>query len=381
MANPWPSTNPILQPTGSALGFNQNLGGSVTFRPAAVQVPYSERWDLDVQFALSSNTMINIGYIGNHQVHLTTSNCVSCVNQLPFLSRQPGKDNAVQTNLSSSVANPFKGQPNMTGSLATASTVTKLSLLAAFPQYGASGATQQLVPVQSAQYNAVLFRFYKRASNGLTFNLNYTYSHNLNTSQVNAGGPQIYGENASDFPNHIAITGSYQLPFGQGKKFLGHSGAAVNAIVGGFTVNTIYQYLSGAALPWGGTGSGSIPLFLNGTQYDSTLQIYPRNIAHALDTQKFDTNANNQPSSTYNYRTFPLFYGRQDPTNNLDASILKDFHIGERVKIQYRFEAFNVLNHASFGAPQLSPTSATFGQITSTSSVPRVLQNGLRLVF
>ena len=57
--------------------------------------------------------------------------------------------------------------------------------------------------VWAAQYNAVLFRFYKRASNGLTrFNLNYTYSHNLNTSQVNAGGPQIYGENASDFPNH-----------------------------------------------------------------------------------------------------------------------------------------------------------------------------------
>ena len=55
LANPWPLHQP--DPPAyrlKALGFNQNLGGSVTFRPAAVQVPYSERWDLDLQFALSS---------------------------------------------------------------------------------------------------------------------------------------------------------------------------------------------------------------------------------------------------------------------------------------------------------------------------------------
>ncbi len=374
LADPFPTaTGPIIQPTGSSLGINQNLGSSITFRPTAVQAPYSERWNTDIQIQISRNTMIDIGYLGNHQVHLSYSNCVSCIPQLPFLSRSPFKDTAVQTNLSTAVTNPFKGQPGMTGSLATASTVTKLTLLQAYPEY--SGVTEQLVPGQSATYNALIFRFYKRLSNGLTANVNYTYSHNLSTAQLNGGGPLTYQENASDFPNHLSITGSYQLPIGRGKPFLGHANRVVDAIIGGYTVNTVYQYLSGAALSWG------IPLFANGTQYDPTLKIYPRQYFGAFDKTKFDMNANDQPSATYNYRTFPQFYGRQDATNNLDASILKDFHTGERVKVQYRFEAFNVLNHTSFGAPNLTPTSATFGQITSFSSVPRVLQQGLRVVF
>lgn len=376
LADPFPAaTNPIIQPTGSALGINQNLGAGITFRPTAVQAPYSERWDTDIQVQISRNTMIDIGYIGNHQVHLTTSNCVSCIPQLPFLSRLPTKDTVVQNNLSSSVTNPFKGQPGMTGTLSTASTVTKLSLLAAFPEY--SGVTEQLVPIQSATYNALIFRFYKRLSDGLTTNVNYTYSHNLQTAQLNAGGPMSYQEDASDYPNHLSITGSYQLPFGHNKPFLGHVNPMVNNIVGGFTVNTVYQYLSGAPLSWG------LPIFANGSSYNPALKISPRKFTGAFDTSLFDTVANDQPSSTYNYRTFPLDYGRQDATNNLDASILKDFFTGEKVKIQYRFEAYNVLNHYIFGAPNTSPTSATFSQITSpnTISPSRTLQQGLRIVF
>jgi hypothetical protein len=153
----------------------------------------------------------------------------------------------------------------------------------------------------------------------------------------------------------------------------------VNALIGGFTVNTIYQYLSGAALSW-----SSIPVFGTTTSaytYEPNLKISPRNINAAFNTKLFDIAANDQPSTTYNYRTFPLFYGRQDATNNLDASIIKDFNAGERVRIQYRFEAFNVLNHVNFGAPNLSPTSSSFATITSTSSVARVLQQGLIVRF
>ncbi|HEY4381921.1 MAG TPA: carboxypeptidase regulatory-like domain-containing protein [Acidobacteriaceae bacterium] len=375
LADPFPTAvNPIIQPTGSSLGINQNLGSSITFRPTAVKAPYSERWDMDIQVQLSRNTMIDIGYIGNHQVHLSYSNCVSCIPQLPFLSTSPFKDSAQQTNLGTpNIPNPFKGLPGMTGSNNTSANLTKFALLAAYPQY--SSVTEQLVPGQSATYNALIFRFYKRLSDGLTANVNYTYSHNLSTAQLNGGGPLTYQENASDFPNHLSITGSYQLPFGHNKPFFGHANHVVDSVIGGFTVNTVYQYLSGAALSWG------IPLFANGTQYDPTLKIFPRQYTGAFDKTKFDMVANDQPSTTYNYRTFPQFYGRQDATNNLDASILKDFRAGERVKIQYRFESFNILNHASFGAPNLSPTAAAFGTITSTSSVPRVLQQGLRVIF
>ena len=374
--NPYPSANPILQPTGNSLGANTYLGQPITVRPTQVLVPYSERWHLDLQYQLSPNTMIQIGYLGNHQVHLSFSNCVSCVPLLPYLSRSPLLDNSLNV----AVPNPFKGQPGMTGTLATATTIPKYVLLQAYPQYGngtaQSGLTQQLTPGQSATYNALLFRFQKRVSQGLTMNVNYTYSRNLSTAQLNAGGPLTYQENASDFPSHLSITGVYRLPFGRGRTLMSKINPVMDAFIGGFTVNTIYQYLSGAPISW-----GNAPVFANNGSWNGNFSISPRKVEGVLDPTLFNRNSAVQPSSTYNYRTFPQFYGRQDATNNLDASILKDFSFGERVKVQYRFEAYNILNHTVFGAPNVSPSNAAFGTITSVSSVPRVLQQGLRLTF
>jgi len=379
LSDPFPAANPLVQPTGSSLGVNTYLGQGITIRPNNVQVPYSERWNLDLQYQLSKNTSINIGYIGNHQVHLSYTNCVSCINQLPFLSRSATRDTAVQSNLSSAVANPFKGLPNMTGSLASSSTIQKLALLGSFPQYGS--VNQQLTPGSSSTFNQLLFRFQQRMSHGLTLNINYEYSKQLIASQLNQGGPLTYQESSSDFTNHLALTGVYQLPFGRGQAFLGHTSSFVNQLIGGFTVNTIYTYLSGAPIAWGGTGSGNYPLFNNGTGYDPSLRISPRAYMGAFDKTKFDTNSNDQPNATYNYRTFPLFYGRQDATNNLDVSVLKDFHAGDHLRIQYRFEAFNSLNHTQFGTPNVSPTSGSFSTITSQANSPRVLQQGLRVIF
>lgn len=379
LSDPFPTTNPLVQPTGSSLGVNTYLGQGITVRPSQVKVPYSERWNLDVQYQLSRNTSIDIGYIGNHQVHLSYTNCISCINKLPYLSRSAFRDTAVQSNLSSSVTNPFKGLPNVTGSLGSSSKIQKLALLGGHPEY--SSVSQQLTPGSSSIFHELLFRFQQRMSHGLTMNLNYEYSKQLIAQQLNQGGPLTYQESSSDFTHHIALTGVYQLPFGHNQAFLNHTSSFVDQLVSGFTVNVIYAYLSGAPIGWGGTGSGSYPLFANGTAYDSSLRISPRAYTGAFDKTKFNTNPNDQPNSTYNYRTFPLFYGRQDATNNLDASILKNFHAGEHFQIQYRFEAFNALNHTQFGTPNVSPTSGSFSTITSQANTPRVLQQGLRVVF
>ena len=76
-----------------------------------------------------------------------------------------------------------------------------------------------------------------------------------------------------------------------------------------------------------------------------------------------------------------MYFFRSDFTNNLDASVIKNFHFGERLKVEYRFEAFNVLNHTQFGAPNVGPTSSAFGTINTISSVNRTLQQGLRVSF
>lgn len=374
LSDPFPTAlNPLQQPTGSALGIDTNLGSGIVFRGPNVQVPYSERWNLDVQQQLSKNLMVDIGYIGNHQVHLSYSNSISSTPMLPFLSHSATRDTAVTKNLTSTVKNPFYNVPGVATSLSSKSKVSKASLLVAYPEY--SGVTQQLVPGASALFHELIVRVQKRASHGLTFNFNYEYSHNLITGQLNQGGPLTYDESTSDYPHHISVAGTYLLPFGRGRTFLNHSRLA-DVTLGGFSVNAIYIYLSGTPIQW-----KNAPVFANGTSYDNRLKINPRSFNKVFDQSLFDRVSGDQPDS-YNYRTFPMYYGRGDSTTNLDMSVQKDFHFGDRVQMQYRFEAYNLTNRNQFALPNMSPTSTSFGVITASQlNRPRSFQQGLRVVF
>lgn len=413
LSDPFPaSVAPILKPTGSSLGSSTNLGSGVQFRGPNLQVPYAERWNLDIQQQLTKNLVMDIGYLGAHQVHLSYSNAISSTPLLPYLSRSRRADpadarliNAAhpcgQTptqNLSCAITNPFKGLPNMTGNYASNSTILKYNLLQAFPEY--SAVTQALVPGASSTFNQLLARLHLRTQYGLTFNANYEYSRSLIASQLNPGETRLsYQESTSDYPHHFSFTGSYQLPFGRDQKFFSH-GEIVDLLIGGFQVNSIYQFLSGTPIQWGSAGNSGAFDFANGTAgYHQDFQVQPRNVARAFNTGAFytgtgtgeancvagkagcDPTDTGQPSGTYNYRTDPLYLFRSDFTNDLDASVIKNFHVGERFRLEYRFEAFNVLNHTQFGAPNVSPTSSAFGTINSIASVNRTLQQGLRVQF
>ena len=71
---------------------------------------------------------------------------------------------------------------------------------------------------------------------------------------------------------------------------------------------------------------------------------------------------------------------------NFDASFFKMTRVTERASLEYRFEAFNALNHPQFGDPSTTLSAGTFGRITtvataSTATGARVLQMGLKLIF
>ncbi len=406
------SVDPILQPTGNALGINTNLGAGVQFRGPNLHVPYAERYSLDVQQQLTKNLVMDIGYLGAHQVHLSYSNAISSTPLLPYLSRSHRADPAASyvaatnpcgvtptQNLQCSVPNPFKGLPNETGTYATAANITKYNLLQAYPQY--SAVTQALVPGSSATFNQLIARLHLRTQFGLTFNANYEYSRNLIASQLNPGETTLsYQESTSDYPQHFSFTGSYKLPFGQNQRFFSH-GHLVDAIIGGFQINSIYQFLSGTPIQWGGVGNSSFDFATGSNGFNQNFQLQPRNITRAFNVDAFyrgtgtgysacitpktgvtcDATDTGQASGTYNYRTAPLYFLRSDFTNNVDASIIKNFHFSERVRLEYRFEAFNLLNHTQFGAPSVALTSSAFGTINSIQSINRTLQQGLRVQF
>jgi|SRR5665213_160296 len=64
----------------------------------------------------------------------------------------------------------------------------------------------------------------------------------------------------------------------------------------------------------------------------------------------------------------------------LDLGITKNFSVTERMKVQFRSEFFNILNHTNFGLPNQQANSTAFGSITSTNT-PRQIQFGLKLLF
>jgi hypothetical protein len=61
--------------------------------------------------------------------------------------------------------------------------------------------------------------------------------------------------------------------------------------------------------------------------------------------------------------------------------MLKRFAIKEHSYLQLRFEAFNLLNHATFAQPNTTASNSAFGTITTTSNRPRSIQIGARIVF
>ena len=364
--NPYPAG--ILTPVGSAAGINTSLAQGISYYTSHITNPYSVRWNFDVQHQIGKDMLLQVGYIGNKQVHGTLSNAVSSTPLIPFLSRSPLRDQATINALAQVVANPFAGLMP-TGTSLNGSTVSVATLLQAFPEF--TGVTQSNSNPGWGTFNELTVMFQKRFSRGLQATVNYQHSRQLASFQNNAGDPYLsYGPTSGDYPDHFVITGSYELPFGHGRKFVGGAGKPLDLLVGGWILNSVYTWESGGALSWG-----------NVIYYGGPLNLEPRNLSQTFDTTRFERASAAQLSQ--NYRTFPQMFNnlRSDAANNVDLSMLKNFHISEKMALQYRFEAFNAFNRTQFAAPNLSPTSSAFGTINSQANVSRSIQMGLKLKF
>jgi hypothetical protein len=112
------------------------------------------------------------------------------------------------------------------------------------------------------------------------------------------------------------------------------------------------------------------------------------------DTQTVDGSISNRLNDYFNTAAFtapaPYTYGnvgrlipslRGPGIVNLDISLDKEFSVFERVKLQFRAEAFNSLNHPQFGLPGTVIGSSTAGVISQQVNLPRDIQFALKLVF
>jgi hypothetical protein len=406
-----PAVNPIQQPSGNTLGANANLGAKMVYYSPTIKVPYSERASLDLQYQIGNTILIDLGYIHNHQVHLSYSNAVDAIPLLPYLSRSQYYDVA-ETNLltgatfknggppTTDIANPFFGVAGVTGTISTGSLMAPSQFLMTNPEF--SSVTEQLVPGSSSNYNALNARVAKRMGHGLTINGVFEWSRLLGTfNQLNAGDVLNYGETTSDYPYHFAGYGTYQLPFGRGRQFFNRN-RIVDTVIGGWQVSAIYQFLSGTPISWNNviyTGSGwsdfhnvqhSAANRTGGTVFNTT--VFDTRTCVNGDTKCNNDPTNVTPTTPYdpnvqptsnNYRTFPQYLTRQDYTSDWDGNVQKDFTTYENVKVELRLDAFNLLNRPQYNTPNVSPTSSAFGTTSGVYSgtFARQFQVGAHIIW
>ena len=132
---------------------------------------------------------------------------------------------------------------------------------------------------------------------------------------------------------------------------------------------------SGPPLSWGN-------IFFNGDMHDVQLPPDQRDVDRWFNTDAgFVRDTRQQPGS--NIRTFPMRFAgvTADGQERFDLSLTKSFHTYERQQLRLRAHCFNVLNHANFNAPNVSPTSQAFGTVTNTTGMPRTFQLSATYTF
>ena len=368
LADPFPGG--IQRPSGSSLGLSTFAGKNITYYDPNPGYAYSTRWQFSIQRELFPNVLLELGYMGNKAVKMPVDHNFNGT-PLQYLSTSPTRDQAAIDRLSANVANPFAGLLPGTG--LNGSVVARSQLLGAFPQYsGAAGVLGQAFTDGSSWFHAFDARIEKRYSHGFLMLVNFQWSKLMEKrSRLNDNDPFLEKRIAAeDRPYRLVWSGTYDLPFGRGKALLKGANRVLDYAVGGWNVNLITTFTTGTALGWGNLIYSGGPLNLD-----------PHNVDNSFDVTQFNRVSAQQLGS--NVRTFPTRFAnlRQDTVQQVDFSIIKKLRITERLQMTYRCEFFNSTNRAIFNAPDLGPTSSTFGKITSQANTPRRIQMALRLVF
>jgi len=381
LSNPFPTG--IKQPVGSAAGLATFAGQSVQFINPQMKDPYSLRWNFGFQHSITPSTILEVVYMGNHGVHLPVY--VTQLNGIPakYLSTLPVRDQATITALTATTPNPFAGLA-ATSQSGTSASVSQI--LARYPQFpvgtgsGSTGVIEQNLTVGSSYFQSVNVRLQKRFSGGLTLVGNYIHSKLIERSTwLNDTDPQPEKRvSPFDHPDRLTAAATYELPFGKGKRF-GVQSRWMDALVGGWGINGIYTFQTGAPITWvnGSTTSPGDYVYMG----DKIVINNRENNSPAFNTSAFDTKSADQ--FQFHIRTFATTFGnlRQDGINELSPSVTKRFMLSEKTTFQLRCEAYNVLNHPTFAAPNTTATNTAFGTINAQANRTRTIQLGARFIF
>jgi carboxypeptidase family protein/TonB-dependent receptor-like protein len=321
--------------------------------------PMVQQWSLGVQRQIGNSWLAEVNYVGTRSTHLDV---LSDFNQPTFVG-----------NVSTGIA-----------------------------PYSNFGYVEYTNSIGVGKYNGLEATLSRRFTNGLSVRLAYTYSRSLDNTpeelETNSGAPPNgrdyaawYGPSDFDIPHRVALSYVYELPFGSGRRFV--NSGLLSKIIGGFQTSGVYTYYSGHpfTVNEGGTLAAALDAFGQATAVPN---VVGNSVIVGNPNCWFFVSANSactklDPSGADGYQvTASGVVGnsgrntlRGPHTNVFDFSLVRDFPIKESLKLQFRWEVFNLFNAVLFGQPNNNVTSGAAGQITTLSGDPRVMQFALRLSF
>jgi hypothetical protein len=389
--NPFPDG--IQKPIGRGAAYQSALYGTSVSSPVADEpYGYAQQWNLAIQQEIGEGASVEVAYAGAKGTHLP--GLAQNLNQLPNQYLSAG------SSLLNQVSNPFYGI--ITNGALSAPTVQAGQLLRPYPQFANVSDAGSFN--RDSNYHALQVSLNKRFRSGGTAFASYTKAKLISSTDTQTAwleqgaiwataysGPQDNynpgGERSLslfDVPQRFVLGYTVDLPFGTGKHWLGHSSHALDALVGGWSLNGITTFQSGFPVAIIALGNFT-STFGGGNTRPNLVSGCDRGRSGSAQSRLhewFNTACFTQPS--------PFNFGNESRADaairtagiaNWDAAIVKKVNVGERINIQFRSEFFNLFNRVQFGSPSPQLGTSQFGQVTSQANNPRLIQFGLRTSF
>ena len=370
---------------------------------AELTMPREYNWSFDVQRQLPGNMTVNLGYVGSRGYDLLATNTISTYPKellVPSLS---------------ATSQIYMPAPTAGQTLETTITGTtqQMGLLQYdYPYYGRVQVSG--LPLGRSKYNAVTARVEKRFNHGFSVLANYTYGKLMDDvgGADGQGGKTVqsfdsyqaaWGLSPLDRKHRINLSYVVELPFGEGRKWLGApQGTAariMDYVIGGWQFAGLYQFYTGTPI----TLTGSTTSNINNTiKINQTWGSYA-SADHNLTPPNFsdpeqvltspvtpitpDTIRRLDPTKVVGARVFvsgnlpPNLDEYRNPAfHQADLSLMKNFPFGSRY-LQFRAEAQNVLNIRGLGPYNAQIGNVNYGLITTAGNLPRQVQVSARFVF
>jgi hypothetical protein len=366
-SNPFPTG--LLPAPGRAGGLSTYLGQSISFDSPNKKQAYSQRWTFAWQELLPSGILVETSYVGNRGTHLSATRQIDAT-PAQYLSKLLVRDQTTINYISGTVPNPLYGL----GPLYTSTTISRANLLRPFPEFTGVAMNDS---TGYSWYHSLQVRAARRMSHGVTLNAGYAFTKMMEAvSFLNESDAMPYETlSASHRPHRLTFNAVWELPFGRRRAWLNHLPKVLEGALGNWQLSGMVIRQAGPPLAWGN-------IIFNGDPNKIALPKDQRDVDRWFNIDAGFNKVSNQALSS-NIRYFPIRLAgvQADGQAKWDVSLAKGFRLSERTLFRLRTQCYNLMNHANFAAPSVSPTSTAFGQITATAGMSRNLQVAATVTF